>query len=121
MSGILGALGGSIGTSQTQCDPVVITPSAGSAFDTVLLTCVTSGAHIFYTSTLNTGVNPTHTGDNPTGVTIRVGTNNASITAPGNNSNPGVIRALAYKNGLIDSTISEGDYDAAGGVGGGGG
>lgn len=118
MSGILGALGGAqTGGSQSQCDPVVINPSSGTVGDTILLTCATSGSHIFYTKTITTGVDPTHAGDNPTGVTIRNGTNSFSTGAPGNFNHNGVIRALAYKSGLLDSIISEGNYDAAGGPG----
>lgn len=116
MSGVLQAtFTGTTGGSQTQADPVVITPDTGSAGDSVTLSTITSGAHIFYTATQTTGVNPTHSGDNPTGVTIRIGSSSGSISAPGSVNKNGVIRALAYKAGLIDSIISEGNYSMIGG------
>jgi hypothetical protein len=100
--------------SQTQCADVLIDSDTGTAGDMVTLSTTTAGAHIFYTSTLDNPINPTHNGDNPTGSTIRIANNSGVVTAPGNLAHSGFIRALAYKMGLLDSSISQGSYDAIG-------
>ena len=109
-------------SSPVKCADVLINPDNGLAGDVVSLSTTTVGAHIFYTrvkitATQPTGVDPTHTDDTPTGITVRIGSNTGSTTGPGGLSSDGVIRALAYKLGLLDSNITEGDYARTGGGG----
>lgn len=90
-----------------QCADVVISPSLGNTPITVGLHSDTSGSHIFY-AVSQLGTDPTHTGDNPGPGTIRIGNNNGSVNI---GAGTHVLRALAYKNGMLDSNISEGDYE----------
>src|SRR5437868_2697699 len=92
-------------TAGNQCANVVFNPSSGPTPLTVGLSTSTAGAHIFYTATVD-GVDPTHNGDNATGITIRIGNNSGSTSVRGDAE----LRALAYKSGNSDSNITVGDY-----------
>lgn len=105
------------GGGETKCANVVIDPTNGDAPQTVTLITSTSGAHIFYTfkhSAIPT--DPTHSGDNATGTTIRIGSNAGTFET---GSGGGWVKALAYKSGLLDSDITQGgQYTPSGGGGG---
>lgn len=119
MSGVLmDSDAGAIATPK--CASVTITPNTGTAPETVLLSTTTAGAHIFYTLAHDFGVDPTHTGDSAIPPTIRIGSNSGVVnTGSATLGTTIILRALAYKSGLLDSIITEGDYD--GKLGGGGG
>ena len=103
------------GGGQTQCDPVVFDPTEGDAPDTVLISTPTVGAHIFFTRGGSPPPKPTHSGDNPTGTTSRIGSNAGSVTI---GSGGGFLKALAYKPGLLDSVVTQaGPWIPAGGGG----
>lgn len=105
MSGILTDVG-LTGAGPTKCANVVIDPANGDAPQTVTLTTSTSGAHIFYTFKHSAiPPDPTHSGDNATGTTIRIGSSFGTIET---GSGGGWVKALAYKSGLLDSDISQG-------------
>jgi hypothetical protein len=83
------------------------------------LNSATVGSHIFYTKNSTTGIAPTHTGDNATGVTVRIGSNSGTVTGVGTVNHNVVLEAIAYKSGLLDSNTTIANYLAAGGPGGG--
>lgn len=113
---------GTSGGSQTQCAPVTFNPPDGTdSPGTVLMSTTTIGAHIFYTKNNTTGVTPTHSGDNATGTTIRIGSNSGTDNSVGSLNHDVVLKALAYKSGLLDSTITTAIYPPQGADGGGGG
>jgi hypothetical protein len=70
----------------------------------VTLACV-DRSHLFYTLDVNP-VDPTHSGDTPTGSTVRIASNVGVV-----NSGPDVkkIKVLAYRPGYIDSDIAASD------------
>src|ERR1051325_11209328 len=106
MSGILGTLGGvQSGGSQTRCATPVITPDGGDPGVTAAITDSTTGAHLFYTISHDVAVTPTHNGDNPTGTTQRIGSNNGSVGIPGSINHSTVLSVLAYQLGLTDSAV----------------
>src|SRR5215475_4639607 len=98
-----------LGTGGVKCANVVLTPSCGTTPLTVNLSTTTSGAHIFYTKTIDGSIDPTHTGDSAGPSTIRIGSNSGSVST---GSGDKVIKALAYEPTHLDSDISEGDYFA---------
>jgi hypothetical protein len=73
----------------------------------------TSGAHIFYTVNVDTGIDPTHAGDTATGATSRIANNFGTISRA-NNGSTYIVRAMAYKSGLTDSSITEFSLDTPG-------
>lgn len=101
------------GNTGNKCAPVEIVPDSGLTPRTVNLDATAqSGGHIFYTKVNNafhtpTGIPPTHSGDTPTGSTIRVGTNFTSFNT---GSRYVVIEALCYQAGFLDSDITIGSY-----------
>ncbi len=99
----------SSGGPSNQCVDVTFDPPNGNNGVTVTLASATAGSHIFYTISANP-VDPTHSGDNATGTTIRIGSNTGSVVVPANPLKTYEIRALAYKNGLLDSNITFSDY-----------
>lgn len=104
--------------SAAACDPVTFDPptdtEAGTSLD-VTLSTTTSGAHIFYTVNDDIPINPTHSGDNPTGSTVRIGSNSGVVHLtffPGEVKD---VAALAYKSGINDSVITTAEYFRSGG------
>lgn len=92
-----------------KCQDVILTPNVGTTPLDVDLYTPQTGGHIFYRITSNgIGVSPTHSGDNATGATIRIGTNHQIVSTGAGTK---VIRAVCYQAGYLDSNITEGVYE----------
>lgn len=111
MSGILAAQSGQSSGQPTQCADVVLDPPIANTPVTVSLSTTTVGAHIFYTKG-SIATDPVHTGDNAGPGTVRIGSNSGSVDT---GAGIKIIRALAYEPTHLDSNITEGDYEPAGG------
>jgi len=90
------------GTMTTLARPTFNPDGSPNSNTDVLIGCSISGPHLFYTFGANPP-DPTHSGDTPTGPTIRIGSEAGIV-----NSGPGVnkFKALAYQSGFNDSAIA---------------
>jgi hypothetical protein len=113
MSGIIQDFVISSAGAATKCADVVFSPPSGTSPLSVGISTSTTGAHIFYASSIDGSANPTHTGDSAGPGTVRIGSNSGSISVGGGTH---VYNAIAYEPSHLDSDISQGSYEPSGGA-----